>query len=107
MRDLHRCHAPCPCLKKGPQTSFLDSCPGILGHFLCFRRIAGIGLDLNFRHRGRHLYFSDHGLPTGAGWSPISCALGSTLGPRILGSTEEGLIPFSNLPFMHLSRISV
>ena len=107
MRDLHRRHAPCPWLKRRPQTGFPHPRPGILGHFLCFRRIAGFAWISVSATWGAIWIFLTTGLPTGTGWSPICCALGAAWAPRIFGSTGGGLISFSSLSSMHLFGISV
>ena len=90
MRDLHRHHAPCPCLKKRPQTGLLWPYPGILGHFVCFRRIGGFGLDFGLGHRGRHLYFSDHRAAHQSQMESDCLCLRNRLGPQDFWFHQRG-----------------
>ena len=100
MRDPHCRYAPCSCLKKRPQTGFLYPYPGILGHFLCFRRIGGFGLDFDFRHRGCHLEFSDRRAAHRNRMESDFLCLGNRLGPQDFCFHRRGLdFPFQ--PSLH------
>ena len=107
MMDLHPRHALCPYQRKGFPKDFPYLYPGILEHFPCLHQLRGLAwISISASGVAIGIFLAVR-LPTGAGWSPSSCALGPARASRIFVSTEGGRIPFSSLPTVHLSVIPV